>query len=225
MKDWIRFADANDIQVAMNNRCGALPQFDTPEYAKFSSIQTQKWESSESVDPYSYGYNRYTRDEHYRSPKYLITTLIDIVSKNGNYLLNIGPDGDGVVPPPVVQRLKAIGKWLAHSGDCIFDTDYFFSGAEFKSLRFTRTRKTFCVIAIERPRHGRVIVDTPVPVLGNDTIRLLGAGKEGSNLKWSKHNHYGIAIEVPDHVLDKVEHAWAFQIKYNISGYWEGPYP
>jgi len=102
--------------------CGALPQFNTPEYAKLSSIQTPKWESSESVDPYSYGYNRYTCDEHYCSPKYLITTLIDIVSKNGNYLLNIGPDGDGIVPPPVVQRLKAIGEWLGHSGDCIFDT-------------------------------------------------------------------------------------------------------
>jgi len=70
----------------------------------------------------AYGYNRYTRDEHYCSPKYLITTLIDIVSKDGNYLLNIGPDSDGVVPPPVVQRLKAIGEWLAHSGDCIFST-------------------------------------------------------------------------------------------------------
>jgi len=60
-------------------------------------------------------------------------------------------------------------------------------------------------------------------VLGNDTISLLGAGKEGLNLKWSKHNHYGIEIEVPDHALDKVEHAWAFQVKYNISGYWDGP--
>jgi len=48
--------------------------------------------------------------------------LIDIVSKDGNYLLNIGPDSNGVVPPPVVQRLKAIGEWLAHSGDCIFST-------------------------------------------------------------------------------------------------------
>jgi len=65
---------------------------------------------------------------------------------------------------------------------------------------------TFCIIAIERPRHGRVIVDTPVPVLGNDTISLLGAGEEGLNLKWSKHNHYGIEIEVPDHVLDKVSY-------------------
>jgi hypothetical protein len=52
--------------------------------------------------------------------------------------------------------------------------DYFFFGAEFRSLRFTRTRTTFCIIAIERPRHGHVIVDTPVPVLGNNTISLLG---------------------------------------------------
>lgn len=70
----------------------------------------------------AYGYNRYTKDEDYRSPEYLITSLVDIVSKNGNYLLNIGPDGDGIVPPPVVERLKAVGDWLSHSGECIFDT-------------------------------------------------------------------------------------------------------
>lgn len=74
------------------------------------------------MDPVAYGYNRYTKDEDYRSPNYLITSLVDIVSKNGNYLLNIGPDGDGIVPPPVVERLKAVGEWLSHSGECIFDT-------------------------------------------------------------------------------------------------------
>jgi len=220
MKDWITFADAHNLQVAMNNRCGALPQYDTPEYAKFSSIQTQKWESSESVDPYSYGYNRYTRDKDYRSTNYIITSLVDIVSKNGNYLLNIGPDGDGVVPRAVVRRLKAVGEWLAHSGDCIFDTNYFFFGAESGSLRFTRTRSTFCIIAIERPTNGQVIIDTPIPILANDTISLLGAGEEGRSLKWSKRGLYDTVIEVPEYVLNKVHDAWAFQVHYNISGRW-----
>ncbi|KAF8305580.1 glycoside hydrolase [Clavulina sp. PMI_390] len=216
LEDWLPFADKNGIQFAMNNRCGALPQFDTPEYAKFSSIQTQKWESSESVDPYSYGYNRYTKDEDYRSPQYLITSLVDIVSKNGNYLLNIGPDGDGVVPRPVVQRLKAVGEWLAHSGDCIFDTDYFFFGAEYRSLRFTRTSDTFCIIAIERPKNRLLVIDTPVPVLPHDTIALLGAGSEGANLTWSQHQNGPLVIDVPDSLLDKIDHAWAFQVTYKI---------
>lgn len=70
----------------------------------------------------AYGYNRYTKAESYRSPYYIISSLVDIVSKNGNYLLNIGPDGDGVVPPPVVERLAAVGSWLKQAGDCIYGT-------------------------------------------------------------------------------------------------------
>ena len=82
--------------------------------------------------------------------------------------------------------------------------NYFFFGAESGSLRFTRTPSTFCIIAVERPRNGRVVLDTPIPILGNDTISLLGAGEGGSRLKWSKHGAYGTVIEVPDYLLDKV---------------------
>jgi alpha-L-fucosidase len=70
----------------------------------------------------AYGYNRNTKDESYRSPYYIVSSLVDIVSKNGNYLLNIGPDGDGVVPPAVVKRLEAVGFWLKQAGECIFGT-------------------------------------------------------------------------------------------------------
>ncbi len=70
----------------------------------------------------AFGYNRVTSPQDYRSPHYLLHTLIDIVSKNGNYLLNIGPDGDGIIPQPVVERLLAMGHWLGHSGECIYET-------------------------------------------------------------------------------------------------------
>lgn len=61
------------------------------------------------------------KDEDSRSPKYLIASFVDIISKSGNYILNIGPDGDGVVPRPVVERLKAVGEWLEHFNNCIFE--------------------------------------------------------------------------------------------------------
>ena len=102
--------------------CGDLPQFDTPEYTKFSSIQRTKWETSEGIDPYTYGYNRRTKDEEYRSVKTILHTLIDIVSKNGNYLLNLGPTAEGVIIKPMVDRLLEVGKWLKHSGECIYGT-------------------------------------------------------------------------------------------------------
>jgi len=96
-------------------------------------------------------------------------------------------------------------------------TGLFLLRRRIRSLRFTRTHTTFCIIAIESPRHGRVIVNTPVAVLGNDTISLLGAGEEGSNLKWSKPNHYGIEIEVSDHVLDQVSYYITKTIACNLA--------
>ncbi|CAE6426799.1 unnamed protein product, partial [Rhizoctonia solani] len=71
-------------EVALNNRCGAIPDFDTPEYAKFCSIQERKWETSEGIDPVCYGYNWETQDEEYRSPEEIIKKIVDITSKNGN---------------------------------------------------------------------------------------------------------------------------------------------
>lgn len=48
------------------------------------------------------------------------------------------------------------------------------------------------------------MIDTPVPVLANDVITLLGAGSEGVNLTWSHHRNGPLVIDVPDHLLDKV---------------------
>ncbi|KAG8741395.1 hypothetical protein FRC10_002915 [Ceratobasidium sp. 414] len=120
---------------------------DTPEYTRFSSIQTRSWETSEGIDPY--GYNRLTKDDEYRSVQDIIHTLVDIVSKNGNYSLNLGPTGEGEIIPAMVERLVEVGKWLGHSGSCIYDTTYTFLGAELGPLRFTTTPASFCIISLE----------------------------------------------------------------------------
>ncbi len=49
--EWYNAAARAGREVTMNNRCGAIPDFDTPEYTKFSSIQERKWETSEGIDP------------------------------------------------------------------------------------------------------------------------------------------------------------------------------
>lgn len=64
--------------------CGAVPDFDTPEYARFASVQTHHWETSEGIDPWSYGLNKDTKPDAYRSAETIIHSLVDITSKNGN---------------------------------------------------------------------------------------------------------------------------------------------
>ncbi len=52
----------------------------------------------------------------------LIALLVDIVSKNGNLLLDVGPEADGTIPPVQMERLKALGAWLKQNGEAIYDT-------------------------------------------------------------------------------------------------------
>lgn len=71
---------------------------------------------------FSYGYNRAERLDHYRTGRELVTTLVDIVSRGGNLLLDIGPAADGTIPVIMEQRLAEIGAWLAINGDAIYGT-------------------------------------------------------------------------------------------------------
>jgi alpha-L-fucosidase len=77
------------------------------------------WETPATIND-TWGFKHY--DENWKSPQDLIRKLVDIVSKNGNYLLNVGPTAEGVIPPPSVERLEAMGKWLETNGDSIYGT-------------------------------------------------------------------------------------------------------
>jgi len=68
----------------------------------------------------SWGYN--ANDQHWKSSQQLIRNLSDIASKDGNYLLNVGPTAEGVIPQPEVDRLLAIGRWLKVNGEAIYAT-------------------------------------------------------------------------------------------------------
>ena len=103
---------------------GAPPRhhdFTTPEYAKMDEITTYKWETCRGLG-FSFGYNRVETDEHTIGEAELIHLLADIVSKNGNLLLNAGPMADGAIPELQASRLRALGSWLGKNGEAIYGT-------------------------------------------------------------------------------------------------------
>jgi alpha-L-fucosidase len=113
-----------------NNRLGGGYKGDTetPEqYIPANGYPGEDWESCMTMND-TWGYKSY--DTNFKSTETLLRNLIDIASKGGNYLLNIGPDSHGVVPAAEVERLQEVGKWVAVNGDAIYDTQPTLFGAE-----------------------------------------------------------------------------------------------
>ncbi len=103
-----------------NNRLGGGygGDLETPEqYIPATGFPNKNWESCMTMND-TWGYK--SDDNNWKSNKRLIHNLIDVASKGGNYLLNVGPTSEGIIPQPSVDRLKTIGNWLKINGEAIY---------------------------------------------------------------------------------------------------------
>jgi alpha-L-fucosidase len=89
------------------------------ERGQLSDIRPYTWQTDTSISNVSWGY---IEGDTYKQPQVLVQQLVDIVSKNGNLLLNIGPRADGSIPDAAQQVLLGIGSWLKINGDAIYGT-------------------------------------------------------------------------------------------------------
>ncbi len=117
-------------KLIWNNRLGGDYSGDTetPEqYIPPQGYPGRDWESCMTMND-TWGYKQ--DDTNFKSTETLLRNLIDIASKGGNYLLNIGPMQTGEVPPAEVERLHEVGKWLAVNGESIYATQPTLFGSE-----------------------------------------------------------------------------------------------
>lgn len=95
----------------------------TTEYAAGLQDGSHPWEESRGM-ACSYGLNRAERFDDYKTSREFIFVLVDLVSRGGNLLLDMGPAADGTIPPLMEQRLLEIGDWLKVNGEAIYDTRF-----------------------------------------------------------------------------------------------------
>lgn len=150
--------------------------FTTPEYSSYPDIVEQKWEATRGLGT-SFGYNKAEKPEDYLTVGELVRLFVDIVSKNGNLLLNLGPAADGTIPEVQKNCVLGLGKWLEANGQAIFETRPWIRAegitTEEIEVRFTQKAETLFVILLDTPKQSSVTIKS-LEVAENATIKWLG---------------------------------------------------
>ena len=182
---------ASDPNLIANNRLGnGVPgDTETPEqYIPATGFPGKDWETCMTIND-TWGYKSF--DKNFKSTETLLRNLIDIASKGGNYLLNVGPEPTGLIPSPEVERLKQMGEWLDKNGDSIYGT----SASPFKKLPFegrcTVEGNKLYLNVFTWPANGLSLTGVKNRVRG---AKLLATGKRLKVQKWPDGT---ISIEKP----------------------------
>lgn len=221
-----------DKGVAINFKLDTFPEgtavFDV-ERGQLTAIQPQFWQTDTSVSKTSWGY---VNTHDYKMAGDIIGDLVDIVSKNGALLLNIGPRPDGTIPKPEIDILQGIGKWLKVNGEAIYETrpwriygegptdvpDGSFTDTKRtpftgQDIRFTTRNETLYAIALAWPGKEMTIKalarsrEQDIKPVAN--VELLGSDRR---LSW-KQDQEGLSIELPEE--KPCEHAFTFRIVFS----------
>jgi len=146
----------------------------------------------------------------------LIFDLVDMVSKNGNFLLDIGPRADGSIVETEANTLREAGKWIHAHAEAIFNTTYWFVTPEVgSSIRFTQTNDAFYIFTFEKPSNDTLFVEAPLPILDGDKITMLGSNSSNT-LAWSKDKDGHLSIHAPKPLVELEDTCWVFKIAYSL---------
>lgn len=182
------------------------------EYKDASFSEPHPWEESRGIGS-SYGFNRAENLEHYSSSEDLILELIDLVSRGGNLLLNVGPTADGRIPVIMQQRLKDIGDWLSVNGDAIYGTRPVtnqLSGNPEQKLFFTQKAKNLYIIFTDWSG-GKLELNINKDII-IDRVTMLG---HYEHINWEKRADK-LFIELPQIYISDIPCSYAWTLRITI---------
>ena len=174
--------------------------FKTPEQKipNLSELDGKDWETCMTMNK-TWGFN--SNDHNWKSSETLIRNLIDIASKGGNYLLNIGPKADGEFPQESIDRLKEIGNWMKLNGDAIYGTHT----SSLKPVswgRFTQKEKadnsTLYISVFNQPADGQIQIEGV-----KNEILSTSVLSNGQKLKYNKSADI-LTIQLPENTPDQI---------------------
>lgn len=210
-------------QTLINNRIGILGDFETPEQFLPNTIPVKGnrldfnhknagsspgevpppedfrlWETCMTINT-TWGYNK--NDRSFKSAKLLIQHLVEVASKGGNFLLNVGPEPDGTIQPEFVERLQTIGKWLDVNGASIYGTTY----GPLQSLPYGKTTakgKTIFLHVFDWPKGDLEVPGVPARV---QQVRLIAGGRSLRFVQQGRQITIHVPKEAPDPYVSVLE--------------------
>jgi alpha-L-fucosidase len=217
----------NYKDYAMQEHSGVLDL----ERGQLGDIRPLYWQTDTSVSNKSWGY---IENDTFKSPQFVVDQLIDIVSKNGNLLMNIGPRSDGTIPEQVQQVLLDVGAWLNINGEAIYGTRPWrtygegptkVAGGSFhdtdtanytaEDFRFTTKGDTLYVIGLAWPANGQAVVRSLAATVGSEPVASLALLGGDPSLRFEQKAD-GLHVYLPSSSTAK--YAYALRVKFQHAG-------
>ncbi len=202
------------------------------ERGQLSDTRPLAWQTDTSVSNKSWGY---INNDTLKSPEFVVDQLIDIVSKNGNLLLNIGPRSDGTIPEEVQHVLLDVGDWLNVNGEAIYgtrpwriygegptkvaagsfhDTDTTHYTAE--DFRFTTKGDVLYAIGLSWPTKGEAVIHSLAPTAGAEPVQSVALVGSDAKISFDQRPD-GLHMQLP--TQSSAKYAYAVRLTFDSNSH------